>query len=400
MVINQPGSNSQSDRANHLDWLRLLIVFMLIPYHTAMMFLVGHPLGWINNSVSSSAATAFVQILDQFQMPLLFAIAGIAAWFSLGNRTMKQYFVERLGRLFVPLIFGALIVNVPIYYISVLYYHRGLLYNNSYFIWYKTYLSTMLFPWQRNWTPETLWFIWYLFIYSIAVLPLFIFLRKHVGNFKWIKFGEFFEKHGMSLLFLSAILPVLVQFYPPPNFHSVFQISYFIFFFIYGFILYSSKQIQHYIDRFGHWALIIGAVSILVVILLIIPDQTNAPLGSVYWPALGTLGQYLYMILRGISCWFSIIGLIFLARKWAGFSNRFLRYANEIVLPFYLLHAVFDIAVGYYVIPLHIGVLAKFAIICVSTLVATLATIEIFKRFRVTRFLLGMRIKKRENQLP
>lgn len=134
-----------------------------------------------------------------------------------------------------------------------------------------------------------------------------------------------------------------------------------------------------------------------LVMLLIFPDSTSAPLGSVYWHALGsrpkTLGQELYLMLRGISCWFSIIGLIFLARRWGDFSNKFLRYANEAILPFYLMHATFIIAVGYYIIPLNLGILAKFVIIAVSSLGVTIAAFEVFKRFKPTRFLLGMRLK-------
>jgi glucans biosynthesis protein C len=384
---------TQIVRASHLDWLRVLVVFILIPYHTAWIF--SNTPWWINNSLSNPAAVAFYQIFDQFQMPLLFTIAGTAAWFSLGIRTWKQYFVERLWRLFVPIISGMLILNAPIFYFSALYHNQGGLYDNSFFIWYQTYLKTMLFPWQTNWTPGTFWFIWYLFIYSIGLLPLLIFLRKHVRMVEWVKIGGFFEKLGIFVfLFLLAILPVLVQLYPPPNVCSGFQIFYFVFFFIYGFFLYSSQQMQHCIDKFGPLALIIGTISITLVIILIFPNSTTA-FGSIYWRVFGSspgsTGQNLYLILRGVSCWFSIIGLIFLARRWGDFNNRFLQYSNEAVLPFYLMHATFIISIGYYVIPLNINLLVKFIIIALSSLGATLSTFEILKRFKLTRILIGMR---------
>ena len=168
--------NGQSIRANHLDWLRFLVVFLLIPYHTAAIFL-GVP-WFINNILSSPIAEAFSQVLDQFQMPLLFTIAGMAAWFSLSNRTGTQYFIERVERLFVPIVFGILVLNAFTLYISVLFHNQISLYNNSFLVWYRTYLTTMLFPWQKNWSPGVLWFIWYLFVYSIVLLPLLIILRK------------------------------------------------------------------------------------------------------------------------------------------------------------------------------------------------------------------------------
>jgi len=384
-------------RANYLDWLRVLIVLTLIPYHTATMLIYGNSPGWINNSISSPVALAFCQILNQFQMPLLFTVAGAATWFSLGSRTGKQYFVERVRRLFVPIVFGMLVINVPIYYLSTMFHNQISQYNNSFFIWYQTYLRTMLFPWQKNWSPGILWFIWYLFIYSIVLLPLLLLLRKHVNNNVWMKIGEFFKKYGMLLLL--AIIPILVQLFPPPNFYSNFQFSYFVFFFIFGFLIYSSEQMQRCIDKTGIFALVVGAVCIILVMLLIFPNPSSSVLQSIYWHPLGnkqgTIGYTLYLILRGISCWFSIIGLMFLARRLVDFSNRFLRYISEAVLPFYLIHATFIITIGYYVIPLNIDVLAKFAIIVMSSLMLTLAAFEVLKRFNITRFLIGMRIKQK-----
>ncbi len=394
--INNATKNEQLVRANYLDWLRFFIVITLIPYHTAMAF-HGSTVGWINNPTSTSAALAFCEILDQFQMPLLFTIAGAATWFSLGSRTGKQYLVERLGRLFVPIIFGMLVLNAAVQYISILFHNQLLLYDNSFFIWYQSYFKTMLFPWQKDWSPGTIWFIWYLFIYSIVLLPLLIFLRKHVNNILWVKIGEFFEKHGTLLfLFLLAMLPVLIQIYPPPNVNSTFQISYFVFFFIFGFFIYSSEQMQRCIDKAGPIALVIGAIGLILVMLLIFPSPSRAFFGSVYWTIMGrNVGEDLYLMLRGVSCWFSIIGLIFLARRWGDFSNSFLRYANEAVLPFYLIHATFIITIGYYVIPLNINILSKFVIIVAISLGGTLAAFEVFKRFSLTRFFLGMRTKRK-----
>jgi hypothetical protein len=333
-------------------------------------------------------------------MPLLFFIAGAAVWFSLGKRTGKQYLVERLGRLFVPLIFGMLVLNSAVQYISVLFHNQLSLYHNSFLIWFRTYLTTMLFPWQKNWAPGTIWFVWYLLIYSIILLPLLVLLRRRVDGAVWIKIGEYFQKRGSPLhLFLFAIIPIIVQFYPPPNAHSVFQISYFVFFFLFGFFIYSSPQMQAFISKYGLFSLIIGIISVILIMFLIFPAPLGSFLGSDYWRALGSqpgkLGQDLYLILRGISCWFTIIGLIYLARKFLDFNNRFLRYANEIVLPFYLIHATYIALIGYYTIPLHLNILSKFVIIVFSSLAATLVTIELCRRFNITRFLLGMRLQKK-----
>lgn len=46
-------------------------------------------------------------------MPLLFVLAGVSTKFALQKRTNKEYLVERVKRLFVPLVFGT-IVLMPI----------------------------------------------------------------------------------------------------------------------------------------------------------------------------------------------------------------------------------------------------------------------------------------------
>lgn len=390
--------NGRSVRLRHLDWLRALVVFMLIFYHSSAIFL-NFP-WFINNVSSSNIAEAFSWLLDQFQMPLLFTIAGVAAWFSLGRRTGKKFFIERIWRLFIPLVFCMLILNVIMNYASFVYNNHGLLVTSSFLTWYRTYITTKFFPWQKSWSPGVLWFVWYLLIYTIVLLPVLIILRKNVSSNIWLKIGEFFEKQGMLIfLFALAFMPVFVELYPPPNFSSGFQVFYFIFFFLYGFFLYSSEHMQRCIDKFGFFALITGIVSVILVMLLIFPAQSSSFFGPAYWRVFGsngdTIGQTLYLILRGISCWFTIVGLIYLARKFLDFSNRFLRYANEIVLPFYLLHATYIVAIGYYVISWNMSILAKFVIIVLSSLAATLATIELFRQFNVTRFLLGMRLKNK-----
>jgi len=397
MVTEQAGTealNPRPERAYYLDWLRVAVVFLLVPYHAAWVFMPGN--WWINNIPDNLATQALVQVLDQFQMPLLFVVAGAATWFSLGVRTGKQYFVERLGRLLVPIIFGMLVLNPPSYFASLLHYGQGATYDSSYFAWFPTYLKDMLFPWQPGWGPGTLWFVWYLFIYSMTLVPLFLYFRGRGGQrlISWL--AAFFEKRGALLLLVIPI--ALLRIYPPPNVYSWAQILYFVIFFVYGFLLYSEPRFQRGIEKSGPIALAGGAVSMILVMLLIFPAWDKAPLGAIFWPALhgepGTPGQALYLILHSTSCWCWIIGLIYLAKRYLNFSNRFLRYANDAVLPYYLVHCTFIVVVAYYVVPLPMDVLPKFIIIFLSTLAGTMAFYEIARRLNVTRFFLGMRLNR------
>ena len=68
------------------------------------------------------------------------------------------------------------------------------------------------------------------------------------------------------------------------------------------------------------------------------------------------------------------------------------RYANEAVLPFYLLHQTIVVVIGFYVVQWHTSALLKFSFISLTALAITLLLYEtLVKRTRLTRFLFGMK---------
>ena len=70
-------------RYEFLDWLRVLAIFILLFFHTGMLF-VGW--GWhIQNSQSLPALVLPMGIAHRLRMPLLFVIAGAAVSKSCAN---------------------------------------------------------------------------------------------------------------------------------------------------------------------------------------------------------------------------------------------------------------------------------------------------------------------------
>ena len=63
--------------------------------------------------VALAVCTVLVIIAGLFGMPLLFLIAGMAIWYSLSKRTASEFVVERVKRLFIPLIFGVVVIVPP-----------------------------------------------------------------------------------------------------------------------------------------------------------------------------------------------------------------------------------------------------------------------------------------------
>jgi hypothetical protein len=105
----------------------------------------------------------------------------------------------------------------------------------------------------------------------------------------------------------------------------------------------------------------------------------------------------LYLIVTFIRCFrvmLWIIAIIGFGEKYLNFSNRFLGYANEAVLPFYILHQFVLLLIGYWVVQWQINALVKYMVIASMSFITIMGLYDIIiKRFQVTRFLIGLKLK-------
>lgn len=83
-------------RLYYVDWIRILAVLLLIPFHTARIFDEWEPF-YAKNDQVSGILSYFIGFVNQWQMPLLFFLAGAASSFALDFRTCGDYALERLN---------------------------------------------------------------------------------------------------------------------------------------------------------------------------------------------------------------------------------------------------------------------------------------------------------------
>ena len=80
--------------------------------------------------------------------------------------------------------------------------------------------------------------------------------------------------------------------------------------------------------------------------------------------------------------------------KYLNFGGKAVTYGSEAQLPFYIFHQTIILCVGWFVIPLGLGMLPKYLIIVVVSFILITALYELLvRRFNVVRFLFGMRPK-------
>ena len=107
-------------------------------------------------------------------------------------------------------------------------------------------------------------------------------------------------------------------------------------------------------------------------------------------------GYMFYQLLISIAMWSMTISALYAALSLLNFSNKVLQYANEAILPFYILHEPVIIIIAFFVLAWNIPTGFKFVFVTTSSLLITLAIYELLiRRIKPIRWLFGMK-----NSLP
>jgi surface polysaccharide O-acyltransferase-like enzyme len=263
-------------------------------------------------------------------------------------------------------------------------------FQGSYFQFYPQFFDDIA-P-KGNFEYGHLWFLLYLFVFSLIALPILIYLRKEAGKGFVSRLAGVCEKPGV--IFLLGIPFAIIQASLRarwPGFQNLYDdwanFFFYITFFIYGYVLVSDERFKKAIERHCNISLAMGAA--LISLIFIWRWGVGDP-ASDYSPA-----WLLYMLLHGFNTWFWIIAILGFGSKYLSFRNRPLLYSSEAALPFYILHQTAIVVIGYYAIRCNLHVLGKFISVCILSTVASLVFYElVVKRTNLTRFLFGMKAKK------
>lgn len=124
-------------RKYYIDNVRILCVLLLFPFHSTYIFNNLNESFYINGT-PSEALTAVDLCVYPWWMTGLFVLAGISAMYALKKRTAKQFLIERVKRLLIPLIVAIVIIIPPQTYIADVF-HNG--YTGGYFEHYKVFFT-------------------------------------------------------------------------------------------------------------------------------------------------------------------------------------------------------------------------------------------------------------------
>jgi len=373
-----------------LDWVRVITVLMLLLFHSGRLF---NFTPWhLKNAETAVGIEVYIHFFDYWGMPMFFLVAGAAVWFSLGVRKPSQFLKERVLRLIVPLFLGILIVVPPQVYLERIYEGD---FTGNFLQFYPTFFThgTYSYEGMGNLSFHHLWFLLYLFVICLVTLPLLLRLRRQSGQRFLDRFAAFTRRGGNILLFVLPLclwLVVLGPLFPHGEndlIHDWARFLYYLTFFTYGYLLSSREGFWQAIDRHKLLALVL-AVSLSLAEMIL--DGLGFKSGGPYSPVM-----ILFTCGWCFIAWCWIVAFLGYARKFLSFSNKFLAYANEAVLPFYILHQMVIIIVGYFVIQWQMNVYLKYLIVVVASFAGIMLLYEGIRRTPVTRFIFGMRLKRR-----
>ena len=398
-------------RRPELDVVRALVVAGLVVFHSAVVFAKGT--SWfVKDPRPSVGFTVFLLWGSLWGMPLLFLVSGMGARYAMRARPPAAFARERLARLGIPFVTGLVLLVPPMFYLEQLA-QPGV--HQPYWRFWLTFMNTPsivggLLP-HGSWTsdgvsfdPAHLWFLYVLLVLSLVLLPLFSYLRRPPGRQLFGQIAGLGARHPVAMLAVAAV-PMMVTeavFGPSENTGGWERVAY-VFPFAYGFLIAGDARFESALAR-ARWPALAAAVAATGG-LLAWAAALNAAGTSVMTGAAPGWGA-----LQGLAGWAWLVAIVGFgaavtaSRRKPGTAGQrpaaareprwrpAARYANQAVLPFYLLHEPVIVAFAWIIVRWHAPTLVKYPALMAVSFTATLAIYELaIRRYRATRFLFGMK---------
>ncbi len=351
-------------RRYYIDNLRWFSVLLLFPYHAAMVYN-----DWGENFYIRSQAvkpiSAFIISTYTWFMPLLFVLAGISSFYALQKRTPKEYVKERIKKLLIPLIFGVLLL-VPIQTFYAELFHNG--YTGSYFEQYAMFFKIKdLSGYTGGFTVGHLWFIQYLFIISLAALPI---MHMYLKSSKRLDGGKLtFTK--LIPLFIIPLLMTLVLDFGGKSVGKYFAL------FMLGFFILSNDEVAQRLEE-NRRRLFIAALLLLTAKLV-----TYFGFGFADGTFVGVFDNFIM--------WICIMAFLGMSKRYFNYKTPITEYLTKASFPIYILHQSCLVVVAYYVLSLVSSVYAQYFVIILLSAGVTLAVYEVLKRIPPARFMFAIK---------
>lgn len=372
----------RGQRRYDVDWLRVLAFSAVFLYHCGRFF---DESDWhVKNDQTSVVIDMVKNIFDLWGMPLLFLISGASIYFALRPGKSLRFLQDRFWRLLVPLALGIVVLAPPQIYLDWLTHDQ---FQGSFLEFLPLYFRLE----NIAWSGVHLWYLEDLFLFSLVLLPLFVALKRPAAGRARERLDELSARPGVILLW--ALPFALVAFAADPLHllwgnltESQTRLVVYSPFVVLGFLIISSELTQQAIIRQRR-----------IFLALALASTMSVPLVATWIEQEIDIGRYtVIMILVGTLIWSSILAVVGYGMRYLTGNHRLLAYANEAVLPIYILHQPLILIIGYFVVALALPIPVKYLIIATLALGSCLALYEYgIRRAIPLRRLFGLKARPR-----
>jgi glucan biosynthesis protein C len=380
-------------RRHDIDALRALAFALLILYHLCMLYVLDW--GWHLKSPHQFEWLQLPMILvNRWRMDLIFLISGVASAFLIKPSAPGRFLASRSWRLLLPLVFGiAVVVPIQPYVQGV---SNGLVapgFGRFLVDYYtgKPWPKDAFDGWYYGFTWNHLWYLAYLWIYTLALAVL---ARPLESAPALALRRRFTGLRGAALVLLPVLPFCLYSFTLQPLFpdngdfiHDWYRNAVYFTAFLYGYLVARDAGFWNEATRL-RWATLGCALAIFgvrMVLVRLYPGDTAAP------PAVEAFA----LVLRNLYMWSMLLTLLGWAHAALNRPFRWLPWANENVYPWYILHQSLIIAVAYWLIPLHLPALPEAGCVLALTIAGCWSATAIVRRVRWLRPLFGLKAAPR-----
>lgn len=367
-----------STRLHYVDWLRVLAVLLLFPFHVSRVFNYAEDF-YIKSVYSSQALNLFLGFVDRWHMPLLFFLAGASSYYALRKRSAGQYVTERVKRLLVPFVFGVLVWNVPQTWVGA-HFNSGSTQGLGAYVMSGAFLVPNIRDggdYYGGLGIAHLWFVLFLFVISLVVLPLMAWGRSERGARAMARFGRLLAR--VPGWFVATFMILVAEGLPELAGKIFFT---YLVFFVGGYAVFSDENAPASAEKYRWPALIIGVA------------------GTIFWMFTGTLRdslpdpslQIIAVVVPGfLGAWCAVVSAIGFGRRHLDKPSKALAYLAPASYPLYVIHQTMIVILAFWLVRLPGPWPVQWALLFIASVAGSFGLYEIVRRIPGVRFLFGIK---------
>lgn len=372
-------------RQPELEWLRVIAMGAVFIAHTAHVFTPWQY--WhIQNAERSTLFGQLTLFVWPWVMPLFMLLAGAAAAMSLRRRGDRDFCRERTRRLVVPFVFGVLVLLPPQVWVERLAQGR---FQGNLLRFYPHFFECC-YP-EGNLAAGHLWFIGYLWLYSIALLPLLRRLSLPASREPVASIARLMTRPGgfllpvapflITQLALRGVFPQSLDLITDWANHAFLILAY-----LYGALL-VRPELQAAVQ--AHWRPAMATAAAASVLLAAYAARAGAAAAV---PQAYTSEYFVFWTLFSVASSGWMLGWIGLARRHLRATPPAVARLARATFPIYLLHQTVIVLFAYVVVQFDWTVLPKFIVLLAASAIVTSAMSALMARSTTIAKLLGARL--------